>query len=232
MDLEELARFVLASETRMGIIEILGREELIPSEMSAKLNMHPPEVSRALRELEERELIKCLTSETKKGKIYTLTDRGYRVRRSFASFLERKFLREIMEALDEKKTTYGMNVMLEGKIGKYVPDIVIFTHEKHVLIVELVGFRILSRTLNVDPFFRGNLERLAFRSHDLKKIIEEIKIAVGFTMISKTKLKTSELLKKTEDIIEKFKNEEYFDYFFFNDEIDDFISYVEELIHS
>ena len=232
MDLEELARFILASEARMGTMEILGREDAIPSEISIKLNMQPPQVSRALRELEERELIKCLTPETKKGKIYTLTDIGYHVRRSFNSFLEEKFRGEIMEALDEKKITYARNIILKGRIEEeYSPDLVILSHEEPVLTVEVLGWRLSHPYDLVDPFFLDPLKCRAFKSHDIKKSYK-IKTGIGLIIISKAKTRTSEILLGIRDKIEKFVEEGYFDYIFYNDKIDDFISYVEELTHS
>ena len=236
MVLGELDRFVLASEARIGIIETLGEEEAIPSEMSIKLNMQPSQISRALRELEERELIKCSTSETKKEKIYTLTDRGDHVRKSFTAFWEKRFLNEIMEALDEKKIPYARNQLLDGEIVTYHPDLVIFKGRQLgqlVLTVEILGQRLPRRSRKPHKFdlsfFIDRLEHAAFSAHDLKKSTN-MKFGVGFSMISKAKPRISEpLSKEIEDIIERFIEVGYFDYVFFNDEIDGFISYVEEL---
>jgi hypothetical protein len=126
-----------------------------------------------LRELEEKELIKCST-ESRKGKIYKLTDRGYHTRRFLASFIEREFFMEIMKALDEREITYAKNAVLEGGVTEYRPDLVVFKREKPVLIMEILTMRPSQRRPKM--FLERPLENLAFRFLDLRKINREIKM--------------------------------------------------------
>jgi len=71
----DLVSFVLASSYRKNVLSALTTPKT-PSSISKEININKTHVSRALAELEDKGLIKCLTPEAKKGKIYTIQELG------------------------------------------------------------------------------------------------------------------------------------------------------------
>ncbi len=67
--------FVIASKTRKSVILKLGTPRT-PTFLARDLGINLANVSRALAELEERNLISCLTPKQKVGRIYSLTEKG------------------------------------------------------------------------------------------------------------------------------------------------------------
>jgi len=67
--------FVNSSSYRKRILEKLEKPKT-PSTLSKELNLNKAHTSRALFELMERKLIICLTPESRKSKIYAITDYG------------------------------------------------------------------------------------------------------------------------------------------------------------
>ncbi|MBI2559047.1 transcriptional regulator [Candidatus Woesearchaeota archaeon] len=74
MDWKKLS-FVKYAPLRLDILKTLDTEKT-PKELKDILKKSDSNIARALRELEEKELIKCLTPKSRKGKIFTLTKEG------------------------------------------------------------------------------------------------------------------------------------------------------------
>lgn len=53
----------------------------MPTQVAKKLKINLPHVGRALKELESRGLVKCLTPSERVGKLYVLTEGGKEVRK-------------------------------------------------------------------------------------------------------------------------------------------------------
>jgi predicted ArsR family transcriptional regulator len=69
--------FVKASKVRKAIIELLDKSSgLTPFEVASRLDLMPAAVSRALKELSDRGLARCLNPKRRKGRIYALTTGG------------------------------------------------------------------------------------------------------------------------------------------------------------
>lgn len=68
--------FVLASDTRLKILSWLSKDVSTPTELAKKVEKHLSHVSRALRELQERELVACVNPDNTKPRIYSLTPQG------------------------------------------------------------------------------------------------------------------------------------------------------------
>ncbi len=81
----ELIGKIKASEYRTRIVKVLAKGNKTPAELSKELNFHISHVSRALNELEKRGVVKCLTPKLRKGKIYSLTEEGKRIRKEVSS---------------------------------------------------------------------------------------------------------------------------------------------------
>ena len=71
--------YVMASKYREKIIKKLSKKNYMPSSLAKETNFRLSHISRALKELKKKNLIVCLNKESKKGKIYSLTDSGKRI---------------------------------------------------------------------------------------------------------------------------------------------------------
>ena len=68
--------FIKSSRHRKDIMKLLNTKSLTPTEISTELNTHVSQVTRTLLELEKRDLIKCLTPSLRKGRLYSITEKG------------------------------------------------------------------------------------------------------------------------------------------------------------
>ena len=67
--------FVISSSYRIRILKSLSTPKT-PSKLSSELDINKTHISRALSELEERNMIECLTPSSRKGKIYKISILG------------------------------------------------------------------------------------------------------------------------------------------------------------
>ena len=67
--------FIISSSYRKKVLNGLTQPNT-PSKLSKELKINKTHISRALSELESKKMIKCLTPNIKKGKIYVLADYG------------------------------------------------------------------------------------------------------------------------------------------------------------
>lgn len=65
-----------SSKYRFKIIKAIGNNIITPSEISKKIGIRLNHVSMFLKELKENNLVKCLNEDTKKGRLYELTELG------------------------------------------------------------------------------------------------------------------------------------------------------------
>ena len=65
-----------SSEYRLKIIQAIGNNTLTPSEIANKINIRLNHVSLFLKELKDKKLVKCLNEESRKGRLYELTELG------------------------------------------------------------------------------------------------------------------------------------------------------------
>jgi DNA-binding MarR family transcriptional regulator len=75
MDWEDVG-IVRASQHRQDILGILAHRSSTPKEMAEALKIHLSQVTRNLREMEKRGMIECMTPQLRKGRIYTITNKG------------------------------------------------------------------------------------------------------------------------------------------------------------
>jgi predicted transcriptional regulator len=68
--------FIKASTHRQQILTSLNTHPLTPKELSKNLDIHLSQVTRNLREMEQKELVHCLTPNLKKGRIYHISEEG------------------------------------------------------------------------------------------------------------------------------------------------------------
>ena len=65
-----------SSVYRLKIIKAINNETLTPSEIADKTKIRLNHVSMFLKELKENKLVECLNEETRKGRLYELTELG------------------------------------------------------------------------------------------------------------------------------------------------------------
>jgi len=65
-----------SSKYRLKIVKAINNETLTPSEIADKTKLRLNHVSMFLKELKENKLVECLNEETRKGRLYELTELG------------------------------------------------------------------------------------------------------------------------------------------------------------
>ena len=78
--------YIKASKTRKKTLMALDENILIPSEISKITNVSPSHTSRALRQLEENNLIQCLNPEKRVGRLFVTTSLGKSVLNCFKKY--------------------------------------------------------------------------------------------------------------------------------------------------
>ena len=68
--------YAFASKYRRNIVIALHNNPKTPSQLSKELKFNISHISRALKELEVKEIVICLNPNIKKGRVYSLTDKG------------------------------------------------------------------------------------------------------------------------------------------------------------
>lgn len=67
--------FIISSSYRKKILEAINSPKT-PSQLSKNLSINKTHISRALAELESKNLIECLTPNSSKGKLYLISNYG------------------------------------------------------------------------------------------------------------------------------------------------------------
>ena len=67
---------IKSSEYRHKVLKAIGNEVITPSEIARKVDLRLNHVSTVLTDLKDKKLVKCLNEETKKGRLYQLTELG------------------------------------------------------------------------------------------------------------------------------------------------------------
>ena len=74
----ELISFLLRSKNRKKVLKNLEKPGT-PTELATKLQIQRSTVSRAILELQDKKLIKCLTPNEKMGRLYQIIDLGRKI---------------------------------------------------------------------------------------------------------------------------------------------------------
>ena len=75
----DLISFIKRSKQRVQILNGF-HSSVTPSELAKRTNLSPSHISRTLKELTEKGLIKCETPKAHIGKIYNLTQKGEEIK--------------------------------------------------------------------------------------------------------------------------------------------------------
>ena len=71
--------YVLASKYRQKVILALIKGERTPREIADSTGLYLSHVSSTLSELENKGLVKCLTPDLRRGKLFRLTEMGKKI---------------------------------------------------------------------------------------------------------------------------------------------------------
>jgi len=83
-DLWNLVGFILASKNRINILQYLNNNSALPSQISKKFNIPMGHTSNLLKGLQNKNLVKCLNPDLKKGRIYTITKLGSEINQNIS----------------------------------------------------------------------------------------------------------------------------------------------------
>ena len=72
--------YIKASKNRIRVFQLLAKGEKTPKELQKDLGLHFSQISRALKELKEREIVECLNEDSRMGKIYALSEKGKEIK--------------------------------------------------------------------------------------------------------------------------------------------------------
>jgi predicted transcriptional regulator len=67
---------VVASKHKRGVMLALQNRPMTPTEISKEIGVNVTHVSRSLRELIKKQVVICLTPKRRKGRVYSLTEKG------------------------------------------------------------------------------------------------------------------------------------------------------------
>ena len=76
----EIIGFIKVSASRYKTIKSLDSTDYkMPSEIAKETNLRPSQVSHALNDLKNRDLVMCLNENAKKGRLYKTTKLGLKI---------------------------------------------------------------------------------------------------------------------------------------------------------
>ncbi len=88
MDIQQLALWVIDVDRRLIALKAFGNERVLhPSDIAKKSGRSVQNISRALREMERKEIVKCI-GEKNTWRKYLLTDKGKKVLDEVKKILE------------------------------------------------------------------------------------------------------------------------------------------------
>lgn len=212
---EALLEFAGASKHRKEALFLLAEGAMTPRELSQAMEVDISQASRTLKEFEEEELVECATPESKKGRIYELTETGHKVNHDLPRFLKKDFLARVVDRLNEERIAYGRNLSLEGEAAELRPDLTVFADDSPSLALIFKGERILStsRTRAGDTVRERELQSLAFRANEAKKTVSA---EVGLVFYG---IRREALDEETKRELENYEKS-CFDHVFFDGEMD------------
>jgi predicted transcriptional regulator len=71
--------YIKLSQHRKKVFLFIKNELKLPSEISKATELGINDVSRALKGLKDKKLVRCLNEEEKRGRVYTLTEKGLEI---------------------------------------------------------------------------------------------------------------------------------------------------------
>lgn len=168
----KIAGFVSSSTHRQKIMAALTGGPRTSSQLSGEADMYRSHVSSTLRELEEEDLVECITPERRKGKLFTLTVEGQKVISEISipdEFFPGSLAGKVSDLFDELAIPYAKNVELKAGGIKVVPDLIAIDDFKPRLLVFI-------NEAYTATGLTDRLQRTAFQATELKKEMKDLKV--------------------------------------------------------
>lgn len=71
--------FVISSKYRTKVLKSIGENIMMPTEIAKDTDLRINHVSNVLRDLKDKGLVVCLNENTRKGRLYKITDFGLEI---------------------------------------------------------------------------------------------------------------------------------------------------------
>ncbi len=78
-ELFEIIGYVKISPYRTNTLKSIGSDLKMPSEIAKNINVKTSQVSSALSDLKEKDLVVCVNEEVRKGRLYKCTELGLEI---------------------------------------------------------------------------------------------------------------------------------------------------------
>lgn len=78
-EMYKILGYVKVSPYRTNTLKTIGNNLMMPSEIAKKLDINTSQVSSALSDLKEKNLVVCVNEEVRKGRLYKCTDLGLEI---------------------------------------------------------------------------------------------------------------------------------------------------------
>lgn len=85
-----LIGFISASKYRLKILSYLYSRSTTPSQLANYLKITTGHVSNLLQKMQNKELVKCMNPNLKKGRIYSITELGKKIYDGYKKLSEEK----------------------------------------------------------------------------------------------------------------------------------------------
>lgn len=74
--MDDKSKYVKKSSYRVNVLKAIGDDIKIPTEIAEDSGVLRNHVSNVLRELKQKDLVECVNPNSRKGRLYRLTDEG------------------------------------------------------------------------------------------------------------------------------------------------------------
>ena len=76
---KSLLSFILRGKNRITVLKTISKDEVISAQIEEETKMYKSHVSRTLKELRKKKLIKCVNPKDRSFKFYQITNLGKKV---------------------------------------------------------------------------------------------------------------------------------------------------------
>tara|TARA_Y100000031_G_C7928336_1_gene251536 strand:+ start:238 stop:504 length:267 start_codon:yes stop_codon:yes gene_type:complete len=76
---KSLLSFILRGKNRISVLKTVSKDELVSAQIEEETKMYKSHVSRTLKELRKKKLIKCVNPKDRYFKFYKITNLGKKV---------------------------------------------------------------------------------------------------------------------------------------------------------
>lgn len=211
--MSELEEFVVSSGVRHLVLTLLSRGDKKVSELAGELGNSSQSVSRALRKLKRRNLVRCTTPD-RRISLYQITNKGERILEQISEeSVWTKIWRckvKVANMLESAGVAYTKNERIHGKR---------FAERPHFVVNGAGGLKMAVTVRGVsERSAMQSVKKTAFAHNDLKRGLEEIESVLVVGGAGREDELGKEIL--------KLEHPDFFDKVLFEGELEDFLDYL------